>query len=127
MFTPPIFFNSTKFSNPHHPHPHLLRLIPQQTLSPSPSSDPSDPSDWSFTPTPTAPATPRLPHDADLHRQHPFSHIPQSPPSPQSSLRNFNALDCRRSPWHITTVDYLRRILKPHKKEGAIKNRTLLK
>lgn len=58
MFTPPLFFNSTKSTNPHHLHPHLLRLIPQQTLSPYPSSDPSD---WSFTPTPTAPATPRLP------------------------------------------------------------------
>ncbi len=58
MFTPPLFFNSTKSTNPHHLHPHLLRLIPQQTLSPYPSSYPSA---SSFSPTPTAPPPPPLP------------------------------------------------------------------
>ena len=54
MFTPPIFLSHTIY-NPRHPHPHLLRPIPQQTLSPSPSSYPSDASDWSSTPHPLPP------------------------------------------------------------------------
>ncbi len=99
MFTPPIFFNSTKSTNPHHPHPHLLRPIPQQILSPSPRltrpTRPTGPPPHTHCPrhisasagrrlclTPHAELVEacgankakeqRLPQDADLPRPHPF-------------------------------------------------------
>ena len=78
MFTPPIFLIPYHPQPACHPHPHSLHPIPQQTLSPSPSSDPSATSDWSSTPHPqphsprhtSASAAnnanqPRLPQDAD--------------------------------------------------------------